>query len=314
MTDSPESPDSPDTPWRDAEFIRSAHEWIDAQLDRLGIVRTGDIEQPHVRVWSTVMRVPTDGGDLWFKATMDALRHEAAVTAMLSARDPELVSPPLAVDIESGWLLMSDAGRTLRDVVAEEHSLRRWLRVLPRYAELQIAFADRVDDVLGAGVPDLRLAVLPERYERLVTEIDVDDRFRDAAAEVRSLCAELAAYGIPETINHDDLHDAQVFVRDGAERVMDWGDACVSHPFFTLSVTLEGVIAWGVDDEEDSEDVRPYRDAYLAPFEAKYSGDLAAAVDVALRLGWACRAVNGHVPGDDDATRTRLKMFLDGRV
>ena len=37
------------------------------------------------------------------------------------------------------------------------------------------------------------------------------------------------------------------------------------------------------------------------------------AVDLALRLGWVCRAINGHVPGDDGATRTRLKMFLDGR-
>jgi hypothetical protein len=314
MTDRPDTPRSPGVRWRDAEFIRSAHSWIEAQLDRLGIVRTGDIEQPHVRVWSTAMRVPTNRGDVWFKANMDALRHEAAVTAMLSEREPELVAAPLAVDVGSGWMLMSDAGRTLREVVAEEDSLHRWLGVLPRYAELQIAFDDRVDDLLGAGVPDLRLAVLPERYERLVTDIDVDDRFRDAVSQVRSLCAELAVYGIPETINHDDLHDAQVFVRNGAERVMDWGDACVSHPFFTLSVTLEGVIAWGVEDEENSEDVGPYRDAYLAPFEARYGGDLTAAVDVALRLGWACRAVNGHVPGDDDATRARLTMFLDGRV
>jgi hypothetical protein len=138
---------------------------------------------------------------------------------------------------------------------------------------------------------------------------------------VQSLCDKLAAYGVPETIQHDDLHDGQVFVRHRAgddvpesNVVMDWGDACVSHPFFTLSVTLEGVIAWGVDDEEDSEEVGPYRDAYLAPFSEVHDSDLASAVDVALRLGWACRAVNGHVPGDDDRTRTRLTMFLGGRL
>jgi hypothetical protein len=314
VSDSPDNADSPGSRWRDDDFVRSAHAWIGAQLERLGIVRAGDIEQPHVRAWSTVMRVPTDRGDVWFKANMEALRQEAAVTAMLAERDPELVAPPLAVDVDRGWMLMSDAGRTLRDVIAEERSLRRWLDVLPRYAELQIAFGDRVDALLAAGVPDLRLAVLPERYERLVTEVDVDERFREAVPHVRSLCDALASYGIAETVNHDDLHDAQVFVRDGAELVMDWGDACVSHPFFTLSVTLEGVIAWGLDDEEDSEDIRPYRDAYLAPFGASYDGDLAGAVDVALRLGWACRAVNGHVPGHDDATTVRLKMFLDGRV
>ncbi len=82
---------------------------------------------------------------------------------------------------------------------------------------------------------------------------------------------------------------------------MDWGDACISHPFFTLSVTLEGVLAWGLDDEEDSEDTAPYRDAYLKPFAERYDGDLVAAATLATRLGWACRAVNGHVPGRQQA-------------
>jgi hypothetical protein len=303
-----------DSPWHDPHFVRSAHAWIDAQLATLGMRRSGEIEQPHVYVWSTVMRAPTNSGTVWFKANMDALRQEAAVASMLSAQRPELVAPPLAVDLDTGWMLMADAGRRLRDVIPEERSLGRWLDVLPRYAELQIAFSDRVDDLLAAGVPDMRMAVLPEKYERLVVEVDAEQRFRDAVPEVRPLCDQLSAYGIPETIQHDDLHDGQVFVGHGADLVMDWGDACVSHPFFTLSVTLEGVIAWGLDDEEDSEDIRPYRDAYLSPFAALHDADLRAAVDVALRLGWACRAVNGHVPGDDDRTRTRLRMFLDGRV
>jgi hypothetical protein len=33
----------------------------------------------------------------------------------------------------------------------------------------------------------------------------------------------------------------------------------------------------------------------------------------ALRLGWVCRAVNGHLPGQPEQTRTRLRMFADGR-
>jgi hypothetical protein len=92
---------------------------------------------------------------------------------------------------------------------------------------------------------------------------------------------------------------------------MDWGDACISHPFFTLSVTLQGVLAWGLDDVEDSVDTTPFRDAYLGPYRERYDGDLDAACRVAMRLGWACRAVNGHVPGDAAATAARLGMFLD---
>jgi len=129
---------------------------------------------------------------------------------------------------------------------------------------------------------------------------------------VAELAGELASYGIAETLQHDDLHDGQVFVHGGRHLVMDWGDACISHPFFTLSVTLDGVLAWGLDDEEHSVDVRPFQDAYLVPFRAVYDGDLDAAAVVARRLGWACRVVNGHVPGEDAATRARLGMFLTG--
>lgn len=132
-------------------------------------------------------------------------------------------------------------------------------------------------------------------------------------AYVVELCDALGAYGIAETIQHDDLHDGQVFRGDGRHLLMDWGDACISHPFFTLSVTLEGVISWGLDGVEGSVDTTRFRDAHLAPYAERYDGDLLAASEIALRLGWACRAVNGHVPGETDATTTRLRMYLGGR-
>jgi len=44
-------------------------------------------------------------------------------------------------------------------------------------------------------------------------------------------------------------------------------------------------------------------------------GTLGAIERLAVNLtGWACRAVNGHVPGEDKATSARLRMFVDGRA
>ena len=60
---------------------------------------------------------------------------------------------------------------------------------------------------------------------------------------IEALCAELAAFGIGPSIQHDDLNDGNVYVHDGAYRIMDWGDACVSHPFHTLTVALRAT-AW----------------------------------------------------------------------
>ncbi|HEX7746011.1 MAG TPA: hypothetical protein VF462_12195 [Micromonosporaceae bacterium] len=302
-----------DTRWRDPEWLAGVYDWVDRRLDQAGLVRTGSTEQPHVYPWSTVLRVPTDRGSVWFKANADHLRHEAALVERIAARRPNAVPPLLAADTTTGWMLMADAGESLRAIAPREQSLDRWYDVLPLYATVQLDLADDVGELLALGVPDMRLATLPKAYERLMTEIGADQRFRAAAPMVSDLCDELAAYGLPELLQHDDLHDGQVFVRDGRYLLMDWADACISHPFFTLSVTLEGGLAWGLDDVENSVDTAPFRDAYLAPYAERFDYDLVAATTVALRLGWACRAVNGHVPGDDQRTLARLRMFLDGR-
>ena len=251
---------------------------------------------------------------MWFKANADSLRHEAAVVERIAARRPDVVPPLLAADAATGWMLMADAGETLRTVVARERSLDRWLDVLPLYAGVQLDLAERRGRPAGwafrtCGSPRCR-----EAYEQLMDEIGAERRFRDAAPRVADLCDELAAYGIARDCSSTTTcTTARSSCSDGRHLVIDWGDACISHPFFTLSVTLEGVLAWGLDDVENSVDTAPFRDAYLAPYAERYDGDLVAATRVALRLGWACRAVNGHVPGDDERTFARLRMFLDGQ-
>ena len=306
--------------WTDPLWLAEAHEWIHEHVARLGAVAVGTIDQPHVRPWSTVMRVPTDRGDVYFKANTASLRHEAALVTVLAARRPDLVPPLLAVDVERGWMLMTDGGTRLREIIERDRDLTCWLEILPLYAGLQIDLADQVDEMLAAGVPDLRLSTLPSQYEQLLddlVELPSDDRRRleGNVSQVREMSDELAGYGLLETVQHDDFHDGQVFVRDGRYLLLDWGDACISHPFFTLSVTLEGGLAWGLDDVQGSVDVRPFRDAYLDPFiRIADSSDLEAASETAMRLGWVCRAVNAHLTGSEAAdTHVRLRMFLDGR-
>ena len=304
--------DSGEQRWRAPSFVTTAHAWIDERLGELGMTRTGAIEQPHVRDWATAMRVPTDQGTVWFKANEEALGHEAAVLEVVAARSAGRVPAPLARDASTGWMLMADAGPRLREAVEAERSLERWRDVLAAYARVQLACEDDVEDLLALGLPDCRLHTLPGAYAELLAGLDDTDPRLPGPAVIEEMCRDLAAYGIRETVQHDDLHDGQVFLGTGAHQLLDWGDACVSHPFFTLAVTLEGVISWGVDDEKDSEDVEPYLAAYLAPFRERYDCDLDEAARLAMRLGWICRAVNGAVPQDAAGTRTRLTMFLDG--
>jgi len=302
--------------WLEPDFVARSHAWIDHRLAALGRTRTGEVEQPHVTDWSTVMRVPTDAGTVWFKANDDTMVHEAAVLERVAARSSGRVPAPLVRDPDTGWMLLADGGQRLRELVEQERSLARWYDVLEAYARVQIACEDDVDELLALGLPDCRLATLPGAYADLVAGLaDADRRLPDASS-IEELCARLAAYGIRETVQHDDLHDGQVFLGSGVHQVLDWGDACISHPFFTLAVTIEGVIAWGVDDVQDSEDLRPHLAAYLGPYAARYGTTVAhlrGAAAIAMRLGWVCRAVNGALPQDPERTHVRLKMFLDGK-
>lgn len=273
------------TDWSDHAWLAQAHAWIDEQVAALELTPDGPREQVHVRPWATAIRIPTTDGPVWFKASIPALGHEAGVVDLISQRRPDLGPKLLASDGERGWMLMTDGGERLREVVERERDLGRWLDLLPKYAELQIAVAADADELVRLGVPDRRLAVLPSGFAELEPPADELER-------VCEWCNQLGALGIPETLQHDDLHDGQIFIREGRYLFFDWGDACVSHPFCTLAVTLEGVLRWGLDDVEGSVDINPFRDAYLEPFEQYGShDDLVAATEIAMRLGWISRAL-----------------------
>jgi hypothetical protein len=197
--------------------------------------------------WSTVWRTPNG---LWRKRCKGSWRFEAPLTVALASRWPDRVAE--VVDHGDDWLLTRDAGSQ----IAEDDPL--WLDVIRRYVELQQGEAAHVEEHVAGGVPDLRLARLPECYAQLLDEVD-DARLRRFEPRFAELCAELAARAVPETIQHDDLHQYNIYVRDGRPRILDWGDSSVAHPYFSLVATLRHVEdrgitrafldAWSGDDE-----------------------------------------------------------------
>ncbi len=293
--------------WTEADWLAEATEWIREQVEVID-----DIEQPHVQHWSTVLKVPTAEGDVWFKAVPPIHAFEPRLTALLARIHPGRVPDVIAVDTDRAWLLMADGGTRLRDVPA---SVDHWERVLPGYAELQLEVTPLADELLELGVPDTRLAQLPAELESLARE---HPELEDRLPEVGKLLDELAAHGIAETIQHDDLHDGQVFVRDGQYRVFDWGDSCVSHPFHTLTVTLRAA-AWRLGLEPGGAELVRMRDAYLEPFGPP--AELAPIADVAYRTGTLARAVAwrryvaARDPGADDedqeAVGYGVRRFLE---
>lgn len=278
---------------------------VDAWVRR-HVEPAGALELEADRPWSTVLRVPLpDGGAAWFKHCKPIQAFEPRLTAALAARWPDRVTEVIACDEERAWLLLVDAGTPFG---AFGNAPEAWEAVLPRYAELQVGEVAHADEHVAGGVPDMRADALPARYADMLSRPDLpitgDEMRRLAAFEGRfaTLCAELVNDGIGPSIQHDDLHIANVYAKGESLRVVDWGDSSVAHPFFSLFETfrfLEHVNRIPRDDPWYGR----LRDAYLEPW-----GDTADAFPLALRLSSFAR-VFAWIRQRDSLSAEELPQF-----
>ena len=267
-----------------------------------------------------MLRVPTNDGLLYFKANADSLTHEAAVTELLIRRRPDLLPELVACDPSTGWMLMRDAGVQLSAILDRDRDLRYWLEALPLYAELQIDVVTDAEELARLIPLDRRLATMPAHHATLVaaTEHELSPAehraLREVEPDVRRWTDELAALSIPESIQNDDFTHGSIFVGDAGYRFLDWGDACLSHPFFTLTVTLR-VVEWVHGLPPGSPETERVRDAYLEPwtrFEPRPT--LERAAQVARRLGQVGRAafwLEGGFEHEPDDVAWSARLIVD---
>jgi hypothetical protein len=261
----------------------AAEAWI-----RTYVQPVGALETARERPWATVLRVPLTNSVAWFKSCSPVQAFEPRLTAGLFARWPDRVVEVLAHDEDRAWLLLADAGTPIGYY---RNPPETWLAALPGYAELQRGETAYTPEHLAHQVPDLRVARLPARYaDMLRHDLPLESgeivRLREFAARFAALCAELTAHEIPETIQHDDLHGANLYSQGEALRLLDWGDASISHPFASLVVTFRFLEKINKLPSGDPWFAR-LRDAYLEP----WGRGLATAFDLAIRVGTFAHAI-----------------------
>jgi hypothetical protein len=319
--------------WTETNWLAQVHGWIQEELALLEVNVTGSIEQIHLQPWSTVLKAPTDIGDVFFKASADALAFEPAVTKALYQWRPDCIPQLLAVDDNRGWMLMADGGQRVREAFGEGLGIHHWSDILASYAGLQITLAGHIDELLSFGVRDRRLAILPDLYMELVADenwflIDQPDgisgaeyrRLINGASKFAELCQRLATYSIPDSLHHNDLHDGNIFIRNGRYLFFDWGDSSISHPFFsmrTVSVSIEYTFGLEENDPLIEEFGRGYLD-HWSEFESQEN--LHKAYDIAKRIWSISTAVKywtylcqiERVRDDfKDALPSLMKEFLE---
>jgi hypothetical protein len=314
-------------PWQSPDWMDQIYEWIHAQAARQSIRITGDIEQPHLYPWSAVLIAPTDAGRLFFKATAPETIYEAALTQKLADWIPDCMPELVAVDPVHGWMPMHDGGEQLRQSIRPAKDIRPWEPVIPRYAEVQIQLVDHVPEILTLGIPDYRLAPLPSLYSALLTDEDslmIDQEkglssgefreLKEKASRFGQICRDLAAFGIPETLNQCDFHDGNVLIKTGRITFFDWGDVSVTHPFVSLRTFFVSIeISLQLDDYSFTSEMETLLNLYLARWEKFASREeLAAAYRYSKPVASIVKALlwQGGIPKMESTVRQKYAWIV----
>lgn len=240
-------------PWTRDGWFEEASAWIQAQLHRLDLTAIGPIEQTRSWFISSILRVPTTTGEVYFKTVPLADVHEPLLTQWLSIHYPTLVPQVLAVHEEQRWLLMKAVpGEKMPPDANPLNYLPRWKTLLQTYALMQRDIAPHLEQLLALGCHDWRLESLAERIDPFFAELPVllrgarnpltkgeQDHLLRLAPRLKSSCVELAHVGIPASVHHGDFHRGNIIVHETGCTLLDWaGFVGVTHPFLSLWVPL----------------------------------------------------------------------------
>jgi hypothetical protein len=282
-------------PWELSGWFQRARHWVDIQLDRLNIQATGNVIQTRALSFeSTVMRVPTSVGNVYFKASSGRAPREAPLTRFMVAHWPENVTEPLAYDDPNDWMLMPDYATAVQ-AIAPAESFAAAAAALGR---IQAESAGRLAELrqLGCdvlGLAGLRQFLLDGSLSNVTSALDAGDRSEELEKDLASLapklvdfCEQLEQYGIPDTVIHPDFRASNFFADTQSQRIIDWQNSCVGHPFFSV---LE-LGRYDYDFALDAVGPDPVLRAYLQPFREFESEErLQQAMRLAHRLHYAWR-------------------------
>jgi hypothetical protein len=274
--------------WQTREFRDDLRAWCEVILGPVTAMT-----QQKLRGWATVWRVETADG-VWFaKQNCPGQQVEVALMATLAELVPDRVVPVTAA--RDGLLLTPDQGEVFAQTAGDD--LDSWVRLAREAAELQRALLPHRDALLAAGPAVLRLDQVPDYLAARIDQyagLPVDDlrrlgeevaaRLREHLPVVRRWVEQVAALGLPLTLNHNDLHENNVFDVDGRLRFFDFGDALVTEPLGVLLIPLT-VLAGRLDADGDDRRLWQVADAALEVWsDLVPTAELRAALPAALQL------------------------------
>lgn len=275
--------------WATDEFRAALRDWCASYIGPVTAMR-----QHKLRGWATVWQVESEQGSYYAKQNCPLQNFEVPLMAALARLVPRQVVPVTAAT--DGFLLTPDQGPTL--YASASGNLDAWQRVTAEGAALQRELAAHRELLEGAGVSTLE----PEATEEYVAlrvgqyaglaeadlrrlDPEVARRVEAHLPVVRRWVEQVAALGLPVTLNHNDLHENNVFDRVDGLRFFDFGDAVLTEPLGVLYVPLS-LVAEQLGAGPDDPRLWRLADAALEVWsDVVPLADLRAALPAALQLG-----------------------------
>ncbi len=226
-------------------------EWAQEFLIQKGYEITATHQMIRSMPWSEVICFPTTQGKIYLKSMAKDFANEAVLLSFLSSIGIKHLVQILGIREDEHCFLMRDAGSPMRDILKIEFNLLVPSQAIKIYADIQLACVIYVDTLLKINMNDWRIKQLVNLYIPLIENLEslmLDGlensdikKLRSLKDKFESLCKKLSYFGIPETLEHGDFHDNNILSNDGIIAISDFGDATVSHPFFSMCAYLRSL-------------------------------------------------------------------------
>lgn len=225
-------------------------EWVQQQVQSLGISLNGRFTQLNGTPTFTLVRFETSGPAVWFKAVGQPNFREYPITLALCRYFPDHTTRVLASrDDWNGWLALEAEGVH----PSKSSDIEIWTKVVTTLADLQISSIGRSLHLLEHGCRDARSRSLSSLVDAFF-EVATDAMNRQKKewpppvsrsqllmlrTQLQDVLFEATNSPIPNVIGQLDFNMGNVLVHHDSCVFLDWAEACVGHPFLMFQYLLE---------------------------------------------------------------------------
>lgn len=200
--------------------------------------------------WSNVIQFTTSKGCIYLKQSPPAISVEPKIIQILASQFQANVPFVIAINDDHHCFLMKDAGQSLREYLNSDFQPNLLCQAIKQYTAIQRSTENHIESFFALGVPDWRLNKLPFLYDHIINQVELLEEegltdkelqiLRDLSPQFSAQCELLSQYQIPETIAIYDINTNNVLIDPNKKTMtfIDWGEAVITHPFFSLHTYL----------------------------------------------------------------------------